>query len=126
MPKLKIILYGQVPSQKNGKMIAINKHTNRPFVASNKNVREWKQNVALQLTQGKYECIKGQVKISIIFYNKDQRKRDLDNMTTSVLDTLKNSNIIEDDNCFIVNEVHSYFGGVEKYNPRAEVIIEQK
>lgn len=121
---LKIILYGQVISQKNSKMIAINKHTNKPFVASNKNVREWKQNVALQLS--KFEHVSGQVRIGIKFYNKDQRKRDLDNMTTSVLDALKNSNIIEDDNCFIVTELHSYFGGIDKNNPRAEILIEQK
>ena len=118
---MKIIIPLQTPSQKNSKSIAINQRTKKPFIMTNKNVQNWK-NLAQNYLQN-IELIEGSISIDVIFYNKDKRKRDLDNMFTSLADLLKNNNIIEDDNCFILQKISSTFGGVDKENPRAEITI---
>lgn len=118
---MNIILEGQVVSQKNDKFAVINKRTGKPFIMSNKNVQAWKTNVAWQLKP--IESVEGQVRIDMIFYNKDNRRRDLDNMATSVLDALKNAGTIEDDNCFVVRELCAKFGGVDRNRPRVEIVL---
>lgn len=119
---MKFTIYGQVLSQKNSKQIAINRRTNRPFVMSNPRIQDWKKEMSAQLLA--VDKIKGPVQISISIWNKDKRKRDLDNQGTSILDLLKNNDIIEDDNCFILQKITVEFAGIDKENPRAEINIE--
>lgn len=115
------VLRGQVPAQKNGKSIVVNKRTGKPFIVSNEKVRAWKLMTAYDIPVA--ARVEGEVEISLKFWNKDARKRDLDNMMTSVLDLLKNNGVIEDDNCFIVKKLSGEFMGVDKENPRVEVEI---
>lgn len=118
---IKIILQGQVPAQKNNKRVVYNRRTGKPFIISDAKVKNWQAKGFVQLKS--VSPVVGAVEIEMVFYNKDKRKRDIDNMLTSVLDLLKNSGIIEDDNCFIVQKLSARFGGVDKINPRAEVSI---
>lgn len=56
-------------------------------------------------------------------YRKDNIKRDLDNVATSVLDGLVRGNVIADDNYSIVKSLHIEDCGVDKNNPRVEIEI---
>lgn len=116
-----LTLWGQVPAQKNGKMIAVNRKTGRPFIASNARVKEWQESAKMYLTG--HHATEDVVQIEMQFWNKDARKRDIDNMMSSVLDALKNSDVIKDDNCFTVKKVSGEFMGVDKNNPRVEILI---
>ena len=51
-------------------------------------------------------------------------KGDLSNKAESIMDLLVDNGVIEDDNWFEVPALASTFGGVDKANPRAEVVIE--
>lgn len=120
--KIELVIPLQTPAQKNSKRVAVNRRTGKTFIMSAKNVKDW-QHEASEFCTG-CEKVEGPVKISFEFINKDKRGRDLDNMTTSILDLLKNNNIIDDDNCFVVMEINSRFVGVDKNNPSAKIVIE--
>ena len=119
--KLSFTLGGQVPAQKNSKTVAYNRATGKPFIMSNDNVRVWKVATAYDIPAG--SVIHGSVEVEITLWNKDARKRDIDNMATSILDLLKNNGVIDDDNCFIVKKLIVIFGGVDREQPRAEINI---
>ena len=98
MSKIELTLLGQVLSQKNQKSIAYNRSTGKPFIMSNKAVKEWQNHEDVQLLKYRIKGpLSGRQEISIIFYMKDNRRRDLDNLLTSVLDSLVRANILEDD-----------------------------
>ena len=119
---MNIAIHGQVPAQKNSKQIAYNPKTRKPFIMTNSRVKEWQMSAAVDLLGVSF--IPGEVKISMKFWNIDFRKRDIDNMMTSILDLLKNNGVIEDDNCFVVKKISGEFVGVDKKDPRAEIIVE--
>ena len=75
----------------------------------------------LQLVEAPH--IEGAVMIKFVFTHKDKRPRDIDNEQTSVLDLLKNMNIIEDDNCFVVRKTISEFAGVDPNNAGVDIFI---
>lgn len=64
--------------------------------------------------------------VELIFYPSTRRKADATNKAESIMDLLVDAGIIEDDNWFIVPELSLKFGGVDKLNPRAEIIINFK
>lgn len=119
---MNITIHGQVPAQKNGKQIAYNPKTRKPFIMTNSRIKEWQMGAAFDLLGVEY--IAGPVKIEMKFWNIDSRKRDVDNMITSVLDLLKNNGVIEDDNCFVLRKVSGEFMEIDKINPRVEVSIQ--
>ena len=95
---LKITILGQTPAQKNSKSIAINRATGKPFIMSNQNVKGWQNSADVQLLQYRIkEPLQGKQEISIMFYVKDNRRRDLDNMLTTIQDSLVRAGILEDD-----------------------------
>lgn len=114
-------IQGQVIAQKNSKQIAYNRRTGKTFIMSSKRVQDWKK-VAETYLYG-VPTFAGPVEIEMTFYNQDKRKRDIDNMQTTILDLLKNNNIIEDDNCFIVQKITSIFGGISKEHCGAQITI---
>lgn len=120
---MKITLTGQVPSQKNSKQIAINRATGKPFVMSNDRVKSWQNDVAVQLLAYRIkEPIETRVEMSIMFYVKDNRRRDLDNMIASVNDALVSAQIIKDDSWQWLR-IASIDAQLDKTNPRAEIEI---
>ena len=123
MEKVEIFLKGVIPAQKNSKQIAYNRRTGKPFVMSSKRVKDWQDDMAEVLDILNIQPIKGPVEINCKFVHKDKRKKDLDNEFTSVCDLLKNNNIIEDDNCFILRKFIVEFGGIDKENPGVYITI---
>lgn len=119
---INITLHGQVPAQKNSKQIAYNPKTKKPFIMTSSRVKDWQMSAAVDLLGIEY--VDGPVEIGIKFWNVDARKRDIDNMITSILDLLKNNKIIEDDNCFVIKKISGEFMGIDKNNPRAEIYIQ--
>lgn len=116
-----ITILGQTPAQKNSKNIFINKRTGKPFITSNSTVKSWQQEALWQLKVVK-ERYMGSVKIDYMFYVKDNRKRDIDNMIATVNDSLQAADIIEGDHWQVL-EIGSAKAKIDKENPRCEIIV---
>ncbi len=69
---------------------------------------------------GSIENIKS---IEIVIYAPDKRKSDLTNKAESIMDLLVDNKIIEDDNWFEIPFITLKFGGVDRGDPRAEIVI---
>lgn len=112
-----ITIYGQVPSKKNSRNLFVQR--GRIINLPNKTYQEWHKAALWQLKA--VSPILTPVGLQFDFYFKDLRLRDLDNVTSSVLDVLKDSGLIEDDNYAHVVSIHSVYKGVDKSDPRVEI-----
>lgn len=124
---MKLTIPGNVPSQKNGKEIAINRATGARFVRSNDRVTAWKQMAVTELAwqfQG-YKITDYPVSCSLIFYFDNKRRHDLDNAAAGVMDALRDAKVIEDDNVAYVDCLTLQYGGIDKTNPRVEVYFDE-
>lgn len=120
---LELTISGQTPAQKNSKSIAYNRGTGKPFIMSNQNVKTWQNIAAMELLSYRIkEPLEGRQEISIMFYVKDNRRRDLDNMLTTIQDALVKAGIIADDSwkSLKIGEIDAT---LDKNNPRAEITI---
>ena len=119
-----ITLLGQTPSQKNGKQLVTNPKNGRLIPISNKIVKAWQEDVAIQLRQWKGQ-VDNKCTITYKFYVKDLRRRDLDNMICSVNDALVKAGLLFDDDW-----QHLAIGAAEaeydKLNPRCELWIDEE
>lgn len=118
---MKITIYGQTPAQKNSKQIFYNKKTGKPFITSNNTVKGWQHNAALQLIKHK-GAFTEPVVISYMFYVKDNRKRDIDNMIASVNDSLQAADVITGDHWQVL-QLGSAKAEIDKEDPRCELEI---
>lgn len=120
---LEIVILGQTPAQKNSKQIAYNKATGKPFIMSSSNVKTWQNSASIQLLKYriKYPLV-GRQEIAIMFYVKDNRRRDLDNMLTSIQDALTRAGILGDDSWQYLR-ICSIDAKIDKENPRAEIML---
>lgn len=91
------------------------------FIMSNSRVKEWQRVALLELSAVKDRFIIP-IKIDYLFYVKDNRKRDLDNMIASVNDVLQASEIISGDHWQVL-EIGSAKATVDKEYPRCELLI---
>lgn len=127
MTKVKFDIAGQVPSKKNNKRLLKNSRTGKMFIASSEKFNEWHNqammDLCFRLNKDRDVFRDKQVEIELTFYNSDNRRHDLDNMTSSVLDLLVDAEFIDDDCCKAVNKVVAIFGGVDRQMPRVEVEI---
>lgn len=114
---------GQVPAKKNNKRIVYNKKTNRPFIISSDRALDWKEYAHYQLKAQPHPQLDCDAYIKMVFFNKDRRRHDLDNMGATVLDFLVEEKVIEDDNCERLSNLLLQYGGVDKDNPRVEISI---
>jgi len=56
-------------------------------------------------------------------YAPDRRKSDLSNKFEGVADLLVLAGVIQDDNWFLLSDIHLHFKGVDRANPRVELTI---
>ncbi len=110
----KIVLYGTVPSKKNSR---INTKSGRSFPSSK--YTAWHKTALQQLDS--MQPIPIGSPIIFTYYSDSKRSGDLSNKWQSIEDTFTDCGIIEDDNWFILPDIHMKFGGVDKENPRAEI-----
>lgn len=78
---------------------------------SSKRYLEWEESALWQL-KGKKPIEKYPVGIALVFYFKDNRPHDLDNVAASVFDVLVKSGIVADDNYKHLCPVTLDYGGV--------------
>lgn len=120
---LKLTLSGQVPAQKNSKSIAYNRGTGKPFIMSNQNVKSWQNSADVELLRYRIkEPLQGKQELSVMFYVKDNRRRDLDNMLTTIQDALVRGGILEDDSWKYLR-IASVDADLDAVNPRAEITL---
>lgn len=129
MSSFSLTISGQVPSKKNNKRILKNSRTGNRFIANSKRFNDWYEMVVKEMTlvskSRKFRNTKptNPLEVTMVFYNKDNIRHDLDNMASSILDLLVDVGYLEDDCCRIVNRLIINFGGLDRKNPRVEVTI---
>lgn len=69
------------------------------------------------------ELANHQFRVEIKVWQKDLRRRDLDNQATAILDGLVASGVIPDDSCDVVQKLTIEYKGLDKEDPRAEIKI---
>jgi len=120
--KINIIINGRIPSKKNGKIVIC--RGSRPMLISKPEFQAWHEEQMWRLKTLRLpkepvtRCI-----ISIEYYAPDLRSSDLDNKNTTILDLLKDANLIIDDNWHCVHELNSKLIAIDRENPRAEITI---
>lgn len=117
---LKITIKGIIPSKKNSKKVIPDWRHRRVRLITDPKVQEWTNDVQSGLIG--LPKISGPVKMEVVIYNSDFRKRDLDNQLCTINDTIKGYLFDEDDGK-ILQDIHIRWGGVDKENPRAEIVI---
>lgn len=126
--KIKLIYYGSVLSKKNSKRIITNCKTGTPMMVSNKAAKANENDMVNQfsLQTLKQEKPIEKCKVSIVIYEPNLQRRDLDNQATSVLDALTKSEVIKDDSIKCVTGLNVRLGGIDRKNPRAIVTITER
>lgn len=124
---LKLVYYGTVYSKKNSKRIIRNRYTGKMALIPSESAQENERDMASQFRSQPFpDQIQYPCKIDIVIYEPNYTRRDLDNQATSILDALKISEIIEDDDYKHIDSMSVRYGGVDKKNPRAEIVIQEK
>lgn len=113
MPK--IVITGETPSKKNSKIISC--RGSRPLLFPSSKYVSWHRDALQQIAT--LEKINSK-KISLTFFAGNNRKFDLTNKAESIMDTLVDAGLLEDDNYSIVGELLLKFGGVDG-QPRCEI-----
>lgn len=111
---MKIVLTGIVPSKKNSR---INTRSGLSFPSAK--YTAWHKDAVKQLEGVK--PIPPLTPLKFTYYSDSKRSGDLSNKWQSIEDTFTDVGIIEDDNWFVLDDIHMKFGGVDKLNPRAEI-----
>lgn len=123
---MKLTITGNVPSQKNGKEIAMRRDGTR-FVRSNDRVKAWQKaavdELALQFIGLKVTDYP--IALSLVFYFDNKRRHDLDNAAAGVMDALVKAQILTDDNVNYVECITLQYGGIDKINPRVEIFLDE-
>ena len=112
-----------VRKQKNH-WLTLNNYRNWQFHLNNNLKIEFKKQ--LKHLKGTTK-LKGVFSIEYVFFYPDKRLRDIDNSLSVVSkftgDALVELGILDDDNYKSLKQVIGSFGGIDKVNPRAKVII---
>lgn len=124
---MKLTISGEVPSQKNQKIISTNRATGRPFLRSAPAVKAWQESARLQLQSqfSGYEVTGYPISIACVVFYGSERRKDLDNSLNALTDALVASGVIVDDSYKYIDCITMQFGGIDKKNPRAEIYIDE-
>ena len=123
MKAVKLNLIGRPITKKNSQRIVLTKN-NKRFIIQSKQYLDYENNCLWQLkAQYKDETIKSKLNLKAYYYMPDRRIPDLINLLQSTCDILEKARIIENDKN-IISFDGSKIMGIDKENPRAEIIIE--
>ena len=133
MNEITLTYHGVVTAKKNSKSIVTNWRTGRPMIVSNHRAKKQESDMAWafveQATQGGWHRGDGHenstFSVEIKVWNKDLRRRDLDNQATAILDALVNAGIIPDDGVDYVPRLSVEYQGVDREDPRAQVKVKE-
>ena len=121
--------YGQVVGKKNSKMIAMTRN-GRPFIKSNAKASQQEATMVecfsydmkfAKLNPEDFENRK--IEVTVEIWNKDERKHDLDNQLSTILDALVKADVLPDDSQKSVQKVTAEYKGVDRDDPRAWITI---
>lgn len=118
---MNITLLGKVPPKKNSKRWIV--RGGQKFLIPSEQHATWHKDVCTQLRQQRPQAIVGPVSLLCTFYMGDNRKRDLDGALASILDVLVDNRLIEDDCWQIVQRITVVSAGVDKENPRVDIVV---
>ena len=121
MKECVFILEGQVPAKKNSRRLFYK--NGRMINIPSKNYQDWHSDALKQLGVMGIPKLNPPYKLTLSFWFKDRRPKDLDNSLASVCDLLQDAGIIENDDARRLIEVHCYYKGVSKDSPRVKVDI---
>jgi len=119
---MKITIKGRIPSKKNSRILVC---TGRKFPNSfpSKAYTKWHAEAKKQIEQFIPKKPITKCKVLLLFWAPDKRKADLTNKSESIMDLLVDLKFLEDDNWFVVNDIHPIFQKIDKKNPRVEIHI---
>lgn len=125
--------FGQVTSKKNSKVISINRSTGKPFVRMNDNAKAQEKTMVenfvydmnfRNLTPEDFE--NKRIEVIVEVWNKDERKHDLDNQVSTILDALVKAGVLPDDSQRTVWKLSATYMGIDKEDPRAQITVVAK
>lgn len=121
---MNLVLKGRIPSKKNSKSAFVIR--GRAIITDNPKYKAWHREatkqVAEQVPSG-YPALQSVGLAQFTFFAPDRRKTDLSNKWESIADLLVDCGVLADDNTDILPKILLQFGGVDKENPRAEVVL---
>lgn len=131
MNEVTLVFKGSITAKKNSKQIIFNHRTGRPMLISNRRAKKQEGDMAweflMQAKEQGWPCGEDRsnstFSIWIKVWNKDHRRRDLDNQATAILDALVNAQVIPDDSMDFVPRLNVEYQGIDRDEPRAEVKI---
>ena len=104
----------------------LNKYRNTHFQTSNNVKKKYKEHMAAQI---KELPILHKISVSFHIYAPNKRLFDIGNIASIhekfFLDSLVELGRLKDDTYEYVPETHTYFKGIDKTNPRVEIIIKE-
>lgn len=123
MPKqTHILLTGRIPSKKNSKQILC--RGKYPKLISSEAHAEWHKVATEQIKKQAIVPLQCRFDIKVEFYMPDDRKADLSNKFESIADLLVDTKIITGDHWQIMGEITLIPKGIDRKNPRAEIVLE--
>jgi Holliday junction resolvase RusA-like endonuclease len=114
-----ITIKGQTPPKKNSRQTFMS-HGRIVNIPSQR-YKAWEEEALYQLI-GTVPITKYPIEMQVTFYVKDKRGRDMDNMLSSVLDCLQKADVLESDDWQHISKILLLAGGVDKDNPRVEIL----
>jgi len=119
----KLIVHGNVVSLKNSKQLFVNSRTGKHFITSSVASKQWVKDSLWQL-KGVKPVTDYPTGVTMVFYFKGKHRKDLDNVCSSVMDVLRDSGILVDDDYTHVDTINLQFGGIDKSDPRVEIYLD--
>lgn len=118
---MKLTISGTTPSKKNSR---INTRSGRSFPSAR--FTEWEKPALIELKEQfkDHKVTDYPISVTMVFFNTDNRRHDLDNQSSSILDTLVKAGVLEDDNQTKVDSLQLQYGGVDKESPRCEIYLD--
>jgi len=123
---LTIVLTGRPITKKNSQQIVLAKNGRR-FVIQSKQYLQYEKDCLWQI-KAQYrghEAITDKVNLQALYYMPDKRVPDLLNLLQATSDILEKARVIDNDKN-IISFDGSRIIGIDKANPRCEIIIERR